>query len=97
MVNSKNWESTEDLGRAYINWSSHAYGKNIHGEKLQKVFERRMESIDAAVKNISSFETDMLDSDDFYNYHSCLISAVKLQKGEFVPSYPTNAGDPEHV
>jgi cobaltochelatase CobN len=97
MVNSKKWETQEDLGRAYINWSAHAYGRKIHGTKLQKVFERRMSSTDVTVKNISSYEADMLDSDDFYNYHGGLISAVKSQSGVTPVSYSTNAGDPENV
>jgi len=97
MVNSKKWETSDDLGRAYINWSAHAYGRNIHGKKLTGIFERRMSSVDVTVKNISSFESDMLDDDDYYNYHGGLISAVKSQSGKTPVSYSTNAGDPEKV
>jgi len=97
MVNSKKWETTEDLGRAYINWGAHAYGKNIRGTKLEGVFSRRLESTDITVKNISSYEADMLDSDDFYNYHGGLNAAVKSQRGSYSASYTTNAGDPRHV
>lgn len=39
----------------------------------------------------------MLDSDDFYNYHGGLISAVKSQKGIAPSSYSTNAADVGHV
>ena len=97
LVNSKKWEKTEDLGQAYLTWSGHAYGKKLHGEKFQEVLSRRMSRCDVTVKNISSFESDMLDSDDFYNYHGGLISAVKAAKGSFPVSFTTNAGDPRHV
>ena len=97
LVNSKKWETAEDLGRAYINWGAHAYGKNIHGTKLEGLFSHRLESTDVTVKNVSSFEADMLDSDDFYNYHGGLNAAVKSQKGSYSASYTTNAGDPKHV
>ena len=97
MVFSKQWETTEDLGRAYINWGAHAYGKSVHGRKVEDVFSKRMEAVDVTIKNISSMETDMLSSDDFFNYHGGLISAVKSQKGSFPVSYSTNAGDPRHV
>ena len=97
MVNSKKWDTTEDLGRAYLNWSSHGYSKKLHGEKLEELFARRLKTCEATVKNISSFEADMLDSDDFYNYHGGLISAVKAVTGKNPRSYSTNAADPAHV
>ena len=97
LVNSKQWENQDDFGRMYINWSSHAYGKNVHGKKLENVFSKRMASSDVTVKNISSYEADMLQSDDFYNYHGGLIAAVTSQRGEAPVSISTNAGDPRHV
>ena len=97
MIYSKKWQTTEDLGAAYINWGAYAYGKKTHGSKVTEVFERRMQGTDATIKNISSYEADMLDSDDFFNYHGGLISAVKRQRGEFPLSFSTNAGDPQHV
>ena len=97
MVNSKKWETPEDLGKAYINWSSHAYNSKNHGTKLQKVFERRLSQVDVTVKNICSVESDMFDDDDYYNYHGGLISTIKSQRGKAPISYSTNAGDPEKV
>lgn len=97
MVNSKAWNTTEDLGRAYLQWGSHAYSQKLHGEKMEALFSRRLKSCEATVKNISSFEADMLDSDDFYNYHGGLISAVKTVSGKNPRSYSTNAADPSHV
>ena len=97
LVNSKKWTSTEDLGRAYMNWSSHGYSRSMHGEKAEELFARRLQTCEATVKNISSFEADMLDSDDFYNYHGGLISAVKTVSGKNPKSYSTNAADPAHV
>ena len=97
MINSRKWETAEDLGKAYINWSAHAYSSKIHGAKLQDVFRRRLAVTDVTVKNISSYESDMLDDDDYYNYHGGLISAVKDEQGQLPVSYSTYAGDPEHV
>jgi cobaltochelatase CobN len=96
MVNSKKWESPDDLGRAYSNWSAHGYSRAFHGNKLPQVFSRRLASCDVTVKNIPSHETDMLDDDDFYNYHGGLISAVKAVKGAFPASYSVDGTDPEH-
>ena len=97
LINSKNWQTSDDLGQAYITWSGHAYSKNLHGDKLQNVFSHRLSKCDITIKNISSVETDMLDSDDFYNYHGGLISAVKKEKGSLPASYSTNSADTGHV
>ncbi|MDO5422183.1 MAG: cobaltochelatase subunit CobN [Eubacteriales bacterium] len=97
MVNSRKWETSDDLGKAYITWSGHGYSRRYHGEKMQDLFANRLTGCDVTVKNISSCEADMLDSDDFYNYHGGLIAAVKSQKGSAPASYSTNAADTEHV
>ena len=97
LIYSRQWESSDDLGQAYINWGAHAYGKKLHGTKLTEVFVRRLEQTEVTVKNVSSVESDMLDSDDFFNYHGGLISAVKKERGSLPLSLATNAGDPKHV
>lgn len=97
LINSKKWETSEDLGQAYITWSGHGYSRKRHGDKLQDLFAHRLSTCDATVKNISSCEADMLDSDDFYNYHGGLISAVKSQRGTAPASYSTNSADAGHV
>lgn len=97
LINSKKWESGDDLGNAYITWSGHGYSRKMHGDKMQDLFSKRLSTCDITVKNISSCEADMLDSDDFYNYHGGLISAVKSQKGAAPASYSTNSADVGHV
>jgi cobaltochelatase CobN len=96
LVQSKQWEAPEDLGRAYVNYSSHAYGRKWHGEKVPETFLKRLSKTQVTVKNISSDELDMLSDDDFYNYHGGMISAVKLAGGK-ADSYSTSAADAEHV
>jgi cobaltochelatase CobN len=95
MINSGKWESDADLAKVYVNWSAHGYSKKIHGEKLPDLFMRRLENCAVTVKNISSWESDMLDDDDYYNYHGGLISAVKSASGKVPASYSTNCADPE--
>lgn len=97
LINSRSWNTQEDLGRTYLNWSSHAYSRKLHGEKEEGLFRRRLSKCEVTVKNISSFETDMLDDEDFYNYHGGLISAVRMLSGRTPESYSTDAADPAHV
>lgn len=94
LIESKNWQTSDDLGQSYINWSAHAYSSKIHGEKLENIFKMRLEKTDLTVKNESSKEIDMLESDDYFNYHGGLASAVKKVKGDYVKSYSADSSDP---
>ena len=97
MINSKKWQTSDDLGQAYITWSGHAYSKRLRGDKLQHVFSHRLSGVTATIKNISSVESDMLDDDDYYNYHGGMIAAVKKERGVLPSSYSTNTADINHV
>ena len=97
LINSKNWEDVTDLGDIYTLWGGHAYGKNIHGKKVKDVFARRLANTDVTVKNESSMEIDMLDSDDFYNYHGGLIAAVRTHSGKKPRAYCGDTSDPSRT
>lgn len=94
LINSKNWKDVKDLGNVYTLWSGHAYGSKVHGRKVPEIFARRMASVQATVKNESSMEIDMLDSDDFYNYHGGLIAAVRTHSGKAPRAYCGDTSDP---
>lgn len=97
LINSKNWNDVNDLGDVYALWGGHAYGRKIHGKKVKEVFQRRLKEADVTVKNESSVEIDMLDSDDFYNYHGGLVAAVRANSGKMPRSYSGNSSDPERT
>ncbi|GAA0783668.1 cobaltochelatase subunit CobN [Hathewaya limosa] len=97
LINSKNWENSNDLGDVYTLWGGHSYGSKVHGKKVKDVFARRLANTEITIKNESSIEIDMLDSDDFYNYHGGLISAVKKHSGSMPKSYSGNSSDPSSV
>ena len=82
LIESKKWQNFEDLAEAYITWSSHAYSKKFHGEKDTRAFENLLSKTDMTIKNEVSCEIDLLDCDDFYNYHGGLIAAVTAKSGK---------------
>lgn len=94
LINSQNWKNVEDLGKAYVNWSSYAYNSDYHGLKVENMFLTRMSKIDATVKNESSVEIDMLESDDYYTYHGGLVSAVRYASKKIPQSYTGDASNP---
>ncbi len=97
LICSKQWDTREDLGRAYVNWSSYAYGSDFHGTKVENIFTQRMKKSEVTVKNESSIEIDMLESDDYFVYHGGLVAAVKYASGKDPKSYSGDASNPERV
>lgn len=97
LINSKNWEDFTDLGKIYTFWGGHAYGKKVHGKRVTEVFARRLSKAQITIKNESSMEIDMLESDDFYNYHGGLIAAVRTASGQKPQSYCGDSSDPAWV
>lgn len=97
LILSKNWEDYTDLGKIYTFWGGHAYGKKVHGKQVTEVFARRLAKAQITIKNESSMEIDMLESDDFYNYHGGLIAAVRTASGQKPHSYCGDSSDPMRV
>ncbi|MBN2041884.1 MAG: cobaltochelatase subunit CobN [Spirochaetes bacterium] len=98
LVESKNWESQEDLGNSYINWSSHAYdGKKVYGTQKPEAFRKVLSRVDATVHNSESKEYDMFSCTDYYNYYGGLIVAVKTVKGSYPMSTYGDSSDPKRV
>lgn len=97
LVESKNWETTDDLGNMYIRWSSYAYGQNTFGKQAESQFRRTLSRMSVTVKNEDTREKDMMACTDFYNYHGGLITAVHAVKGERPFSLAVDSNDPDDV
>ncbi|SHJ75807.1 cobaltochelatase CobN [Dethiosulfatibacter aminovorans DSM 17477] len=97
VVESKKWNDVTDLGKVYTTWGCHAYGKKLHGDKMPELFALRMKKVNVAVKNESTREVDMLDSDDFYNYFGGMVAAITTHSGSQKPAYIPSTSDTDHV
>lgn len=97
LIYSKQWNTGEDLGKTYINWSSYAYNSDYHGKKVENIFTQRVKKSEITVKNESSVEIDMLESDDYFVYHGGLIAAVKYASKKNPNSYTGNSNNPERI
>jgi cobaltochelatase CobN len=53
--------------------------------------------IDAAVKNVDSREHDILDSDDYFQYHGGMVATVAALRGEEPAAYLGDSSDPSRV
>ena len=97
LVESKNWETQEDLGNNYIRYSSHAYGEGSYGKQKPATFRTLLSRMDATVKNEDSREYDMMSCTDYYNYYGGLIVAGKTVTGKYPVSFMGDSSDPKRV
>lgn len=81
LIESQNWETDEDLARAYINWSSYAYMSSSVAQSAPEAFQNRLNSMQIVLQNQDNQEHDLLDSDDYYQFQGGLAAAVRTSQG----------------
>ena len=97
LLESKNWETLQDIADVYVRWGGHAYGGKTKGVYMPKLFRKRMGSLDITIKNEDNHETNMLSSDDYNAYHGGMIAAVRAIKGSAPRSYCGDSTDRTRV
>ncbi|NLZ17642.1 MAG: cobaltochelatase subunit CobN [Desulfobulbaceae bacterium] len=97
LVESKNWQTQEDLGNNYIRYSSHAYGQGSYGAQRPDAYRRQLARMDVTVKNEDSREYDMMSCTDYYNYYGGMIVAVKTVRGHLPFALMGDSSDPKRV
>ncbi|MBV6627027.1 MAG: cobaltochelatase subunit CobN [Rivularia sp. (in: Bacteria)] len=87
LIESQNWNSDEDLARAYMNWSCYAYtGKGLC-KAAPEAFEQRLAKMQIVLHNQDNREHDLLDSDDYYQFQGGLTAAVRSLTGKNPQTY----------
>ena len=97
LLESKNWETLDDIADVYVRWGGHAYGGKTKGKYMPKLFRKRMGSLDITIKNEDNHGTNMLSSDDYNAYHGGMIAAVRAIKGSAPRSYCGDSTDRTRV
>jgi cobaltochelatase CobN len=87
LIEAQNWTDEQDLARAYINWSSYAYGSSGKGYAAPEVFEKRLKQMQVVLQNQDNREHDLLDSDDYYQFQGGLTVAVRALTGKNPTTY----------
>ncbi|PZU95284.1 MAG: cobaltochelatase subunit CobN [Pseudanabaena sp.] len=82
LIESQNWESEQDLARAYINWSAYAYTSKSEGKSAPEAFNQRLGNMQIVLQNQDNREHDILDSDDYYQFQGGMTTAIKSISGE---------------
>jgi cobaltochelatase CobN len=97
LIDAGNWREVGDLARAYEAWGAFAYGRADYGVDAVPEFQSRFGAIAVAVKNQDNREHDVLDSDDYLQYHGGMIATVRALTGRSPRQYHGDSADPARV
>jgi len=91
------WRGDADLAAVYEAWGGYAYGRGLDGAPAQESMRDCFARIEAAVKNVDSGEHDILDSDDYFQYHGGMVATVRALSGREPAAYLGDSSDPSRV
>jgi cobaltochelatase CobN len=95
LIDERGWESDADLARAYIAWGGYAYGSGAAGAAEHRLFETRLQNVEAVVHNQDNREHDLLDSDDYYQFEGGMTAAIRHVSGAQPAIYHNDHSRPE--
>ena len=81
LIDSGQWEQRDDLGEAYVAWSSWRYDGNATAHADRAGLEGALKSVQVVLHNQDNREHDLLDSDDYYQFQGGLSAAVSKISG----------------
>ncbi|ELR99609.1 cobaltochelatase subunit CobN [Gloeocapsa sp. PCC 73106] len=98
LIESQNWTDTEDLARAYLNWSCYAYtyAQELKAIAAPEAFTERLRDLAIVLHNQDNREHDLLDSDDYYQFQGGLTAAVRAITGKNPQVYFGDNSLPHH-
>jgi cobaltochelatase CobN len=97
LMDSKNWRTDADLAEVYAAWGGYAYGRHLDGAPARPDMERAFSRIQVAVKNQDTREHDIMDSDDYFQYHGGMVAMVRHLTGAAPAAYVGDSAIPEQV
>ena len=97
LIDSRDWRTDADLAEVYTVWGGYAYGRELDGRPAQEEMRTAYQRIAVAAKNLDTREHDILDSDDYYQYHGGMVAAVRALTGTAPKAYLGDSTRPEAV
>ncbi|HVD17005.1 MAG TPA: cobaltochelatase subunit CobN, partial [Actinomycetota bacterium] len=97
LIDARNWRTDADLAEVYEVWGGYAYGRGLDGVAAAGAMRDNLARVRVAVKNVDTHEHDLLDSDDFFQYHGGMVAAVRALTGANPRAYVADSADPARV
>jgi cobaltochelatase CobN len=89
------WQTDDDLSKAYVVGSAHAYGQGSDGVPATDALVRRLRAMNVVMQNQDSREHDLLDSNDYYQFQGGMAAAVRHLSGRQPAMYHGDHGNPQ--
>jgi len=97
LIDSRDWRSDADLAEVYAVWGGYAYGRGLDGAPARGDMERAFRRIAVAAKNQDTREHDIVDSDDYFQYHGGMVAMVRHLTGHSPAAYVGDSAMPHDV
>ena len=97
LVDARDWRDDGDIADVYEAWGGYAYGRGLDGAPARAAMRDCHTRIEVAVKNVDSREHDILDSDDYYQFHGGMVATVRALTGSDPAAYLGDSSDPSRV
>jgi len=97
LIDARNWRDDSDLAEVYATWGGYAYGAGLDGVQARGDMERSFARIQVAAKNVDTREHDIVDSDDYFQYHGGMVAMVRHLTGADPAAYVGDSAVPHAV
>ncbi len=96
VIESRDWETDDDLAAVYQAWGGWSYRRGAFGAADPAAMARRFAAIDVAVKNQDNREHDIFDSDDYLQDHGGMVVTARAFSGREVKAWFGDSADPSN-
>lgn len=90
IIETKNWEEEEQLGKVYIDNLQHVYNGKVRGKKVEGLYEENLKAVEIISQIRSNHEYEITDLDHYYEYFGGLSKSVEMVKGKKAKMYITD-------
>jgi cobaltochelatase CobN len=97
LIDARNWRSDADLAEVYAVWGGYAYGRGLDGREARGDMQTAFARIQVAAKNQDNREHDIVDSDDYFQYHGGMIAMVRHLTGTAPTAYVGDSHVPDAI
>jgi len=97
LIDARNWSSDADLAEVFAVWGGYAYGQGLDGREARADMDAAFRRIEAAAKNQDTREHDIVDSDDYFQYHGGMVAYVRALTGTSPAAYVGDSAVPDTV
>ncbi|MDJ0345508.1 cobaltochelatase subunit CobN [Streptomyces sp. H10-C2] len=97
LIDARNWRSDADLAEVYAVWGGYAYGRGLGGRAARGDMEQAFRRIQVAAKNVDTREHDIVDADDYFQYHGGMVAMTRHLTGVSPAAYVGDSATTDQV